>query len=104
MLTKIQKKKFLEISGHEYSGDNLKGSFATNRAYNDKKWEKHSPWIFSYIIDYQNEYLVCELAHRMTNERVYGWDKEGNSLKQQILDKYFPPNSMFKIMNSNGNK
>lgn len=90
-LTKIQKTKFFEISGKEYEGDILEGSFKTNRAYNDPKWEKHSPWIFSFVIEPDTGNLICELEHRMTNNRILGWDKEGNELPKDIKEKYFKP-------------
>lgn len=91
MLTDIQKKKFLEISGKDYLGNELKGSFPTQKAYNDPKWKKHSPWIFTYIIEPEPGYLICELVHRLTNNRIFGWDKVGNVLPDQIIEKYFQP-------------
>lgn len=90
-LTDIQKTKFLETSGKEYTGEPLKGRFSTKRAYNDETWENHSPWLFSYVIDPETGYLICELEHRMTNNRIFGWDKEGNELPSGITDKYFKP-------------
>ena len=90
-LTDIQKKKFLETSGKEYLGKELHGDFSTTRAYNDEKWESHSPWIFSYVIEPETGYLICELVHRMTNNRIFGWDKDGNDLLSDITGKYFKP-------------
>ena len=34
-------------------------------------------------------FLVCELVHRMTNNRIYGWDYDGNELPNEILNRYF---------------
>ena len=91
ILTDIQKQKFFETSGMEYKGNELKGHFSTQRAYNDKKWEDFSPWIFSYVIESDSGNLICELEHRMTNNRIFGWDKDGNELPTEITEKYFKP-------------
>ncbi|MGM1055438.1 MAG: hypothetical protein ACQEWG_06090 [Bacteroidota bacterium] len=91
VLADIQKKKFLETSGKKYIGKELKGSFSTKRPYNDEKWEKYSPWLFSYVIEPETGNLICELEHRMTNNRIYGWDKVGNELENEIIEKYFIP-------------
>lgn len=88
-LSEKQKVYFLEISGTEYIVGKLNDSFPTNKAYNDKKWENHSPWIFSYIIEPESGYFICELVHRMTNNRIFGWDREGNELSSEITKKYF---------------
>lgn len=90
-LTDIQKKKFFETSGKEFHGEDLSGTFETNRAYNDQKYENHSPWFFSYVIEPETGNLICELEHRMTNNRIYGWDREGNELPKDITNKYFTP-------------
>ena len=90
-LTDIQKRKFFETSGKEYTGEDLKGEFSTKRAFNDDKWENHSPWFFSYVIEPDTVYLICELEHRMTNNRLFGWDKDRNELSTDIKEKYFKP-------------
>ena len=90
-LTDIQKQKFLETSGKEFSGEALKGRFSTTRAYNDPKWEQYSPWIFSYVIEADTGNLICQLVHRMTNNRIFGWDREGNELPSDITEKYYKP-------------
>ncbi len=90
-LTDIQKQKFFKTSGQEYKGNELNGSFLTNRAYNDEKWENYSPWMFSFVFDTETENLICELDHRMTNNRIFGWDKNGNELSNNITEKYFKP-------------
>ena len=87
-LSPIQQQLFLDISGKEYETGKLKGSFSTDRPYNDPDW-KYSPWIFSYVIELETGYFVCEIVHRMTNNRIYGWDSEGNELPSEITDKYF---------------
>lgn len=89
ILTEIQKKKFLETSGKKYAEEELKGRFSTNRAYNNEKWKNHSPWLFSFVIELETSYLICELDHRMTNNRIFGWDKDGNELSNEIKEKYF---------------
>ena len=90
-LSGIQRQKFFETSGKEYTEGKKQDSFPTNRAYNDKKWEKYSPWIYSYVIDTDTGFFICELDHRMTNNRIYGWDREGNELSPEITRKYFIP-------------
>ncbi|MCA9836463.1 MAG: hypothetical protein KC422_06100 [Trueperaceae bacterium] len=89
-LSAIQKEKFLAISGHAYSGKALKGRFSTKRPYNQDDYP-YSPWLFSYIIELDTGNLICELVHRMTNNRIYGWDREGNELPETVLYKYFTP-------------
>lgn len=89
-LTQIQKEKFLNISGIEFSFCEFKGQFSTPFPYNDREW-KLSPWIFTYIIEEDTGNLICELEHRMTNNRIYGWDKFGNELPDSVLHKYFTP-------------
>ncbi len=91
VLTDIQKRKFFETSGKEYTGDELNGQFSTQRAYNDEKWKNHSPWLFSYVIEPDTGYLICELEHRMTNNRIFGWGKDGIELPSDITEKYFKP-------------
>lgn len=90
-LTIIQKKRFLETSGKEFTGKELKGRFSTKRPYNDENWENQSPWLFSYVIEPETGNLICELEHRMTNNRIYGWDKVGNELQNEVIEKYFKP-------------
>lgn len=88
-LSEKQKVHFLEISGTDYIEGKLNDSFPTNNTYNDKKWENHSQWIFSYIIESDTGYFICELEHRMTNNRIFGWDRDGNELSSEITEKYF---------------
>ena len=74
----------------EYIENKKKGHFMTKKPYNDDKWEL-SPWHFVFVIDPETGNFICELSHRMTNNRIYGWDKEGNELSSRITDKYFRP-------------
>jgi hypothetical protein len=90
-LSEIQKRRFLETCGMEYEGEELQGQFLTRRAFNDDKWEKLSPWIFSYVIEPDTGYLICELDHKMSNNRIFGWDRDGNELPKTITNKYFEP-------------
>ncbi len=90
-LSEIQKQKFLEISGTEYTESELKGQFQTQRAYNDKEWEKYSPWFFTFVIEPETGNLICELEHRMTNNRIFGWDIKGKELSDEVKEKYFKP-------------
>jgi len=90
ILTQIQKEKFLSVSGMEYTTNELKGHFSTPYPYNDREWNL-SPWYFSYVIEENTGNLICELDHRMTNNRIHGWDKLGNELPSEILQKYFTP-------------
>jgi len=88
MLSEIQRKLFLETSGNIYDGISLHGSFQTMRPYNNKDYNL-SPWNFAYVIEPEKGYFICELTHRMTNNRIYGWDKFGNELPFDVTEKYF---------------
>jgi hypothetical protein len=90
LLTPIQKEKFLSISGVEFTFSEYKGQFSASFPYNNKEWNL-SPWYFSYIIEADSGNLICELEHRMTNNRIYGWDKYGHELPEEITGKYFTP-------------
>ena len=89
-LSKIQEEKFISIAGHAYEGKALKGTFKTLRPYNQEDYP-YSPWIFSFVIEEDTGNLICELDHRMTNNRIYGWDTEGRELSTEILYRYFKP-------------
>ncbi len=89
-LSPVQKEKFLAISGEVYKGD-TEGNFLTN----DKDW-KYSPWRFTFVLEKETGHFVCELSHRMTNNRIYGWDQEGNELPDKVLHKFFKPELVFK--------
>jgi len=87
-LSKIQKELFLSISGKEYIENNLRGEFLTDRPYNNDEYDL-SPWIFTFFFEQKTGYLICEIVHRLTNNRIYGWDSNGNELDVQITTKYF---------------
>lgn len=89
-ITEIQKQKFKELSGFDFTFNEYKGEFQTSYPYNEKDW-KYSPWYFRFIIEKDTYNLICELSHRMTNNRIHGWDVDGNDLDSQILYKYFKP-------------
>ncbi len=88
LLTEVQKEKYLNISGFEFTSNKPSGQFSTPYPYNNREWEL-SPWIFTYVIEEDTGNLICELEHRMTNNRIYGWDKSGNELPDSILHKHF---------------
>ena len=75
MLSLIQQELFLKASSRPYDGVSTEGEFTTS-----------NNWIFSFVID---DNLICELYHRMTNNRVFGWDREGNKLDYKITSQYF---------------
>ena len=79
ILTQVQKEKFLSISGVEFTFNDLHGEFSTPYPYNNREWNL-SPWRFSYVIEEDTGDLICKLSHRMTDDRIYGWDKYGNEL------------------------
>lgn len=94
ILSKIQMQNYLSISGYKYDGISLKGEFQTEFPYNDKEWNL-SPWRFKFIIEEETGNLFCELSHRMTNNRMFGWNKLGNKLPYQVISKYFPNTDPF---------
>lgn len=89
LLTDIQKEKFLGVSGMPFLYIENRGHFETAFPFNDKEWA-HGPWNFAYVIDEDTGNLFCELEHRLTNNRVFGWDKNGNDLPDELVEKYFP--------------
>ena len=88
-LSKIQKICYKEVCGYEYIEKQLTGSFLTDRP-NDKKWDL-SPWQFSFVFQKETGYLICELDHRMSNNRTFGWDSNGKEIDRRIIDKIYPP-------------
>ncbi len=98
-LSPSQEKKFHDISGKEYVAHHLNevdlsflvaGTFITEYPYNNRDWDL-SPWRFTFVMAKKTGNFICELRHRMTNNRIYGWDQEGNELPSEILDRYFLP-------------
>ncbi len=88
-LSDIQKIKFKEMAGYEYDNESLSGRFSTDRPFNKDDW-KLSPWLFSFVFEQDSGNLLCELYHRMTNNRTNGWDQEGNEIDYTIVDKIYP--------------
>lgn len=91
-LSQIQKQKFLDISGIEYDETQLSTCFSTPYPYNNREWS-FSPWQFSFAFVSETACLFCELTHPMTNNRIFGWDSEGNELSIEEISKYFKPDS-----------
>ena len=98
-LSSLQQESFLAVSGEEYEahwGDYIDlrclqvGKFLTKRPNNDKDW-KLSPWRFAFVLEKETGHFICELEHRMTNNRIYGWDRQGNELADDVLHQYFLP-------------
>ena len=98
-LSAEQLERFRALSGEDYEtnsrdysdeGGLKTGKFLTKRPYDDKDW-RLSPWNFSFVLEKETGYLVCELGHRMTNNRIHGWDRGGNELPDAILHRYFRP-------------
>jgi hypothetical protein len=77
------------LSGHDYKEGEIKGSFTTELPFNDPGW-KHSPWKFSFELQTDTGYLICELSHTGTTNRVYGFDRQGFDLPVEISTKVFP--------------
>jgi len=88
-LSPIQKVKFKEMSGYEHNDESTSGEFETDRPYDEDDWE-YSPWIFSFTFEQESGYLFCQLEHRMTNNRVMGWDAAGNEIDRAIVEKIYP--------------
>ena len=89
-LSVVQIQKFFEISGTEYDPTKKPGSFPTKYPNNNREW-KGSPWVFTYVFEEHTGYFICELSHRMTNNRVFGWDQDGNELSPDVTSKHFDP-------------
>jgi hypothetical protein len=102
-LSIVQKECFKKISGHEFKGE-LSGFFQTKKPYDNDEY-KGSPWTFRYKFIKETGYLICELAHRLTNNRIYGWSQEGNELSKEITNKYFRSelDSLVKLKEENRN-
>jgi len=88
-LSNIQKRNYKKVCGYKYIEGQLSGSFMTDRPH-DKKWAL-SPWHFSFIFQKETGYLLCELDHRMTNNRTFGWDSNGTEIDRSLIDKIYPP-------------
>ncbi|MDE0659259.1 MAG: hypothetical protein OXI79_06365 [Gammaproteobacteria bacterium] len=98
-LSNEQHQRFRALSGEDYEthssdyvddGGLRTGKFLTKHPYDNKDW-KLSPWHFSFVLEKDTGYLVCELEHRMTNNRIHGWDRRGVELPDEILHRHFQP-------------
>ena len=87
-LSDIQKEKYKSVSGHNYVECSISGNFPTLLAYCKTVWK--SPWLFKFQFYQETGKLFCFLAHRMTNERIFGWDYEGNKIEYKEVEKIFP--------------
>jgi hypothetical protein len=87
-LSLTQRKRFKEISGREYPGFQLSGSFATDRPF-DEEWTG-TPWNFSYVFHTGTGNLICEMSHHMTNNRTYGFTYDGNRIEGSVIESIFP--------------
>ena len=88
LLTQIQKQRFLEFFGVEFTFEKPKGKFTTVHPFNMPEW-RFSPWSCRYKIIAETGDLFCELDHRMTNNTVKAWDKNGNPLSYEMCEKHF---------------
>ena len=103
-LSPSQEERFCDISGkryvahHEYEVDLrylAAGTFMTEYPCNNRDWDM-SPWRFTFVLEKQTGHFICELRHRMTNNRIYGWDQEGNELPDEVLHNFFSPDYVFE--------
>ncbi|MEO0469148.1 MAG: hypothetical protein AAF206_05970 [Bacteroidota bacterium] len=90
ILSKAQEEAFLNLSGKHFDGKSYQVKIRTEFPYNNREWQ-YSPWLFSWVIESESGYLICELVHRMTNNRIHGWDREGNELPAEISHRHFQP-------------
>ena len=81
--------QFHEVTGHPYPPNTTKGTFKTKKPYNDTEW-KLSPWWVRYIFHEDTGHLFCQLSHRMTNNRCHGWDKAGEELPFEQINRVYP--------------
>ena len=93
-LSAKQKKMFREVCGYDYVGDKLDGAFKTDRPYNKKG--RTSPWWFRYKFEISTGFLFCELSHRMTNNRTFGWNYDGKVLEREIISAVFPDDTILE--------
>lgn len=87
-LSEIQSQHFYEISGIKHTKYGVKSYFLTNEPYCNKDWN-HGPFNFSFVIEPDTGNFICEMSHRLTNNAVSGWDRNGNELPKEITSKYF---------------
>ena len=88
-LSESQKERYLDIAGYPYrEGSDTSGYFKTDRPFNKSRYL--SPWDFRYEFQPQSGNLFVELSHRMTNNRAFGWDQEGDPLPRDVVEAVFP--------------
>ncbi len=87
MLTKIQKQRFKGFTGVDFTFSEKQGQCISTKPFNNLQW-KGSPWLVVYVVDEQGN-LLCELNHRLTNNRITGWNKEGVELDKEHWSDYF---------------
>ena len=85
----VQKEKFLSVVGYDYPVEENEGLMKTNRPFNKDDWTL-SPWSVRYKFDTQTGRLFCELSHRMTNNRCYGWSHDGKNLPSEEVEVVYP--------------
>lgn len=87
--TEAQRKCFVEVTGHPWPAGEIRGEFQTSRPFNDLDWQ-YSPWNVRFEFHSSSRHLYCELNHRMTNSRGYGWDAEGTPLPNAEVAEIYP--------------
>ncbi len=88
-ISDIQKEHFTNMSGYTYEDKENTPRFKTEYPYNNREWDL-SPWVFAYVFNQDKGTLICELSHRMTNNRVYGWYQDGTEVEMSICKEIFP--------------
>lgn len=83
-----QQNEYLGVTGYPWRDGADEGAFSTDRPFN-KPWDL-SPWGVRYQFDAVTGCLYCELSHRMTNNRCYGWDYAGAPLGDAQIAKVYP--------------
>ena len=98
-----QKELFADLSGVVYDESKIKRldtydfdeetdqhGFRADYPFGRDKNDEAYPWWFSYVFNESDGTLICELSHRFTNNRVYGWYQNGTKIPYKICDKIYP--------------
>ncbi len=98
-----QKELFADLSGVSYDESKIKmlptyefdeeteqHGFRADYPFGRDKNEEPFPWWFSFVFNERDGSLICELSHRMTNNRVYGWNQNGTELAYAVCEKAYP--------------
>ena len=88
-MTEFQKEQFYNCSGYKYEDKKELSEFQTEYPYNNREW-KYGPWLFSFQFNEESGDFICELYHRMTNHRVYGWRQDGSSISVLSCEEVYP--------------